>query len=197
MNFCKWCMLPISDQSCFSVFGGSIFMIASVLRVVSMISCGLIFIIAMLFPLLRIRLYVSLWLGFLCVTYSVLYLILIRGSWVILFLWLLYRLGMHVPNGYSHVWNPLFFGMLLACLLIHRNHLWICMLPSRFLPVCWNCNVFVYPNGVVFGYMTILNLLSKNIVYLFIVLVHWFYMGLCPLSDLYSAFGNLFTYGVF
>ena len=153
-------------------------------------------IIAMLFPLLRICLYVSLWLGFLCVIYWVLYLNLIRGSWVILFLWLLYCLGMHVPNGYSQVWNPLFFGMLPARLLIRRNQLWICMLPSRFLPVCWNCNVFVYPNGVVIGYMTILNLFSKNIVYLLFVLVHWFYIRLCQIKYLYSAFDICFVYGV-
>ena len=32
MNYGRWCILPISDLSCFSVFGGSNFMTDSVFR---------------------------------------------------------------------------------------------------------------------------------------------------------------------
>ena len=42
INFCKWCMLPISDLSCFRVFGGSIFMMASVFLSVGFIPSGFI-----------------------------------------------------------------------------------------------------------------------------------------------------------
>ena len=42
MNFCKWCTLPISDLSCFRVFGGSIFMMASVFRFVGFIPSAFI-----------------------------------------------------------------------------------------------------------------------------------------------------------
>ena len=42
MNFCKWCMLPINDLSCFRVLGGSIFIMASVFRFVGIIPSGFI-----------------------------------------------------------------------------------------------------------------------------------------------------------
>ena len=42
MKFCRWCILPISDLSCFNVFCGSIFVIVFVLRVVGIIPSGLI-----------------------------------------------------------------------------------------------------------------------------------------------------------
>ena len=42
MNFFRWCILPISYLRCFSVFGGSNFMIDSVFRVFDTISSGFI-----------------------------------------------------------------------------------------------------------------------------------------------------------
>ena len=42
MNFCKWCMLPINDLSCFRVFEGSIFIMASVFRFFGIIPSGFI-----------------------------------------------------------------------------------------------------------------------------------------------------------
>ena len=42
INFCKRCMRPISDLSCFRVFGGSIFMLASVFRSVGIIPSGFV-----------------------------------------------------------------------------------------------------------------------------------------------------------
>ena len=68
MNFFRWCMAPVKDLSGFSVFGGSIFLIASVLRLVGMVPLGLILYPSHVisFLLLRIRFCVDLLLGFLC-----------------------------------------------------------------------------------------------------------------------------------
>ena len=99
INFCKWCMLPTNDLSCFWMFLVAPFLKLHLFCLLWIwFRLGWFCIPAMLFLLPRTRYYVGLLLGFLCPVYLVICSVLFHGSWVILLLWLLYRLKMHVPN---------------------------------------------------------------------------------------------------
>ena len=93
--------------------------------------------------------------------------------------------------------NSIIFGMFPAYLLIYRKLVRICMFLSRSLLICWGCNVFAYPYGVVLGCMHILNVFLRKIMCLLFVLIRWFCKRLCPLGDPCSAFGIFLCMALF